>query len=213
MTGILFDLDGTLLDTLDDLTDATNHTLAQLGYPLRSREEMRRFVGNGAARQLQQSVPEGEPWEAALELYLPYYSTHCRIKTAPYPGIPETLAALREQYPVAIVSNKPDGATKALCADFFPGICAMGQSDGFPRKPAPDMVFRAMQEIGVDTCIYVGDSEVDILTAKNADVPCISVLWGFRDREELAAAGGLHFCEEPSRLTETVNALIAKTQR
>ena len=213
MTGILFDLDGTLLDTLDDLTDATNHTLAQLGYPLRSREEMRRFVGNGAARQLQQSVPEGEPWEAALELYLPYYSTHCRIKTAPYPGIPEALAALREQYPVAIVSNKPDGATKALCADFFPGICAMGQSDGCPRKPAPDMVLQAMKEIGADTCIYVGDSEVDILTAKNADVPCISVLWGFRDRKELAAAGGLHFCEKPSRLTETVNALIAKTQR
>lgn len=213
MTGILFDLDGTLLDTLDDLTDATNHTLAQLGYPLRSREEMRRFVGNGAARQLQQSVPEGEPWEAALELYLPYYSTHCRIKTAPYPGIPEALAALREQYPVAIVSNKPDGATKALCADFFPGICAMGQSDGCPRKPAPDMVLQAMKEIGADTCIYVGDSEVDILTAKNADVPCISVLWGFRDRKELTAAGGLHFCEKPSRLTETVNALIAKTQR
>lgn len=213
MTGILFDLDGTLLDTLDDLTDATNHTLAQLGYPLRSREEMRRFVGNGAARQLQQSVPEGEPWEAALELYLPYYSTHCRIKTAPYPGIPETLAALREQYPVAIVSNKPDGATKALCADFFPGICAMGQSDGCPRKPAPDMVLQAMKEIGADTCIYVGDSEVDILTAKNADMPCISVLWGFRDRKELTAAGGLHFCEKPSRLTETVNALIAKTQR
>ena len=174
---------------------------------------MRRFVGNGAARQLQQSVPEGEPWEAALKLYLPYYSTHCRIKTAPYPGIPEALAALREQYPVAIVSNKPDGATKALCADFFPGICAMGQSDGCPRKPAPDMVFRAMQEIGADTCIYVGDSEVDILTAQNADVPCISVLWGFRDRKELTAAGGLHFCEKPSRLTETVNALIAKTQR
>ena len=213
MTGILFDLDGTLLDTLDDLTDATNHTLAQLGYPLRSREEMRRFLGNGAARQLQQSVPEGEPWEAALELYLPYYSTHCRIKTAPYPGIPEALAALREQYPVAIVSNKPDGATKALCAEFFPGICAMGQSDGCPRKPAPDMVLQAMKEIGADTCIYVGDSEVDILTAKNADVPCISVLWGFRDREELTAAGGLHFCEKPSRLTETVNALIAKTQR
>ena len=213
MTGILFDLDGTLLDTLDDLTDATNHTLAQLGYPLRSREEMRRFVGNGAARQLQQSVPEGEPWEAALELYLPYYSTHCRIKTAPYPGIPEALAALREQYPVAIVSNKPDGATKALCAEFFPGICAMGQSDGRPRKPAPDMVLQAMKEIGADTCIYVGDSEVDILTAKNADVPCISVLWGFRDRKELTAAGGLHFCEKPSRLTETVNALIAKTQR
>ena len=213
MTGILFDLDGTLLDTLDDLTDATNHTLAQLGYPLRSREEMRRFVGNGAARQLQQAVPEGEPWEAALELYLPYYSTHCRIKTAPYPGIPEALAALREQYPVAIVSNKPDGATKALCAEFFPGICAMGQSDGCPRKPAPDMVLQAMKEIGADTCIYVGDSEVDILTAKNADVPCISVLWGFRDREELTAAGGLHFCEKPSRLTETVNALIAKTQR
>lgn len=213
MTGILFDLDGTLLNTLDDLTDATNHTLAQLGYPLRSREEMRRFLGNGAARQLQQSVPEGEPWEQALELYLPYYSSHCRIKTAPYPGILDALAVLREQYPVAIVSNKPDSATKALCADFFPGVFALGQSDGCPRKPAPDMVFRAMKEIGADTCIYVGDSEVDILTAQNADVPCISVLWGFRDREELAAAGGLHFCEEPSRLAEAVSDLIAKTER
>ena len=213
MTGILFDLDGTLLNTLDDLTDATNHTLAQLGYPLRSREEIRRFLGNGAARQLQQSVPEGEPWEAALELYLPYYSSHCRIKTAPYPGILDALAALREQYPVAIVSNKPDSATKALCADFFPGVFALGQSDGCPRKPAPDMVFRAMKEIGADTCIYVGDSEVDILTAQNADVPCISVLWGFRDREELAAPGGLHFCEEPSRLGEAVSDLIAKTER
>ena len=177
------------------------------------KEEMRRFVGNGAARQLQQSVPEGEPWEQALELYLPYYSTHCRIKTAPYPGIPEALAALREQYPVAIVSNKPDAATKALCADFFPGVFALGQSDGCPRKPAPDMVFQAMKEIGADTCIYVGDSEVDILTAQNADMPCISVLWGFRDREELAAAGGLHFCEEPSRLAEAVSDLIANTER
>ena len=212
MTGILFDLDGTLQDTLDDLTDAVNHVLAQLGYPLRSREEMRRFVGNGAARQLQQSVPEGEPWEQALELYLPYYNTHCRIKTAPYPGIPDALTALREQYPVAIVSNKPDAATKALCAEFFPGIHAMGQRDGCPRKPAPDMILQAMREIGVDRCIYVGDSEVDILTAGNAQVPCLSVLWGFRDREELVKAGGQHFCAEPSKLAETVNALIAKTE-
>ena len=207
MTGILFDLDGTLLDTLDDLTDATNHTLAQLGYPLRSREEMRRFVGNGAARQLQQSVPEGEPWEAALELYLPYYSTHCRIKTVPYPGIPEALAALREQYPVAIVSNKPDRATKALCADFFPGICAMGQSDGCPRKPAPDMLLRAMKDIGVDRCVYVGDSEVDVITAKNVGAVCLSVLWGFRDREFLAQEGATHFCADPHELPAVLRQL------
>ena len=210
MTGILFDLDGTLLDTLDDLTDAVNHSLNLLGYPPRSREEMRRFVGNGAARQLQQSVPEGQPWEKALELYLPYYRDHCRKKTAPYSGILEALEALRD-YPMAIVSNKPDAATKALCADFFPGIYAMGQQEGIARKPAGDMVLRAMEEIGVDSCVYVGDSEVDVETARNAGVPCLAVLWGFRDREELEQAGGTHFCAAPSELPEAIRALIRET--
>ena len=120
---------------------------------------------------------------------------------------------LGREYPLAIVSNKPDAAVKALCAEFFPGVYAQGESPECPRKPAPDMVYKTMDAIGAERCIYVGDSEVDVLTAENAGIPCLTVLWGFRDREELTAAGGLHFCEKPSRLTETVNALIAKTQR
>lgn len=203
-TGILFDLDGTLLDTLDDLADGTNHVLAQFGYPERTIEEVRRFVGNGARRLIQQAVPQGADAEAVLAAFQTYYSAHCQIKTRPYDGIPEALAALEKAYPIAIVSNKPDCAVKPLCAQYFPGIYAQGETDGCPRKPAPDMVYRAMEAIGAETCIYVGDSEVDVLTAQNAGVPCVSVLWGFRDRQEIEAAGGSHFCEKPEDLPEEI---------
>ena len=213
MTGVLFDLDGTLLNTLEDLTDGVNAVLTQFGYPLRSLEEVRRFVGNGAARLMQLAVPKGEDWQKPLEAFQNYYRAHCQVKTAPYPGIMEALEEIARSCPVAIISNKPDRAVKALCAQYFPGIYAQGETSGCPRKPAPDMVLLGMKKIGVDRCVYVGDSEVDVLTARNAGMSCLSVLWGFRDRKELTAAGGLHFCEEPSRLTETVNALIAKTQR
>ena len=202
MTGILFDLDGTLLNTLEDLTDATNYALAQFGYPVRTPEQVRRAIGNGAANQIRKSLPEGTPEETVqqvLSVYKDYYTSHCQIKTRPYEGIPEALAELK-QYPVAIVSNKPDAAVKALCADYFPGIYALGETPDCPRKPAADMVFQGMKAIGVDRCIYVGDSEVDVLTAKNTGMPCLCVLWGFRDKEDMIAAGGKHFCENPSSL-------------
>ena len=109
---------------------------------------------------------------------------------------------------MAIVSNKPDSAVKPLCAEFFPGLYARGESADCPRKPAPDMVFKAMEAIGVQRCIYVGDSEVDVLTAKKAGMPCLSVLWGFRDKAEIAAAGGAHFCESCAELTEKLEELI-----
>ena len=109
---------------------------------------------------------------------------------------------------MAIVSNKPDVAVKTLCAQHFPGIYALGEAPDCPRKPAPDMVFKAMEAIGVENCIYVGDSEVDVLTARNAGVPCLSVLWGFRDREEIEAAGGTHFCETTAQLIETIEEMI-----
>lgn len=208
MTGILFDLDGTLLDTLDDLMDGVNHALSEFGYPQRTREEIRRFVGNGAAKLIQLAVPEGEPWEAVYAAFQTFYRSHCRIKTAPYPGILDAVMQIRSQYPVAIVSNKPDAATKSLCADFFPGVFAMGQSGDYPRKPAPDMVWRAMQAIGVDRCIYVGDSEVDIETAKNANVPCLSVRWGFRDETELIQAGGTTFCTKTEQLAASLQKMI-----
>lgn len=207
MTGILFDLDGTLLNTLDDLMDAVNHTMEVFGYPRHSREEVRRFVGNGAGRLLQLSVPQGRDWQEPLAAFQSYYREHCQIKTAPYPGIMEALYALKK-YPMAIVSNKPDAAVKKLCAQYFPGIYAQGEHPGCPRKPSPDMVRIAMEHIGVDRCIYVGDSEVDVLTAHNAAVPCLSVLWGFRDRVEIQAAGESRFCEIPAQMPAILEEMI-----
>ena len=208
--GILFDLDGTLLDTLEDLTDSVNHTLRQFGCPERTLEEIRSFVGNGARKLIRRSLP-GNPKEAdvdtVLEAYQAYYREHSRCKTRPYPGILEQLREIAGRYPVAIVSNKPDGAVKSLCREFFGEIYALGQTDDCPHKPAPDMLFRAMADIGVDRCVYVGDSEVDVATARNAGVPCLSVLWGFRDQACLEEAGATHFCTEPASLSRALKAL------
>ena len=209
-TGILFDLDGTLLNTLEDLTDATNYALAAFGYPPRTIREVRRFIGNGAENQIRLSLPEDrkEDLQQVLAVYKPYYTEHCQIKTGPYEGVLDALKVLGEKYPIAIVSNKPDAAVKALCADYFPGIYALGEAAGCPRKPAADMVFKAMEAIGVDRCIYVGDSEVDVLTAKNAGVPCVCVLWGFRDREDMEAVGGSIYCEKTEDLVRTIEETI-----
>lgn len=199
-TGIIFDLDGTLLDTLEDLADAVNGALMQFGYPQRTLDEVRRFVGNGAAKLIQRAVPEGADPEPVLAAFRVIYGANCRKKTRPYDGVLDALAQLGERYPVAVVSNKPDTAAKALCAELFPGVYTLGECAERPRKPAPDMVQKAMADIGVDRCVYVGDSEVDVATARNAGVPCLTVLWGFRDRTELEQAGAEHFCERPQNL-------------
>ena len=205
--GILWDLDGTLLDTLDDLADAVNYALDQFGHPSRTREEIRRFVGGGAKRLMLQAAPEGADIQPVQLCFWNYYSAHCQDKTKPYPGIMDALAALKD-YPMAVVSNKPDQAVKPLCARHFPGMYALGERTDCPRKPAPDMVRRAMTDIGVDACIYVGDGEVDVQTARNVGVPCLSVLWGFRDREEIEEAGGKHFCGDVSELAGKLEEMI-----
>lgn len=205
MTGILFDLDGTLLDTLDDLTDSTNHVLAQFGYPVRTKEEICRFVGNGAGVLMAKAVPAGADSTEPLDAFRRYYADHCRVKTKPYDGICEALDALKRKYPIAIVSNKPDSAVKPLCSEFFPGIYAQGQTDTMARKPAPDMVYAAMEAIGADRCIYVGDSEVDVRTGHNAGCPVLSVEWGFRTREEI---GGAKYCGDPSDLVAALEEMI-----
>ena len=207
-TAILFDLDGTLLATLDDLHDSTNHVLRELGYPERTLDEVRRFVGNGARRLVDQAVPEGGDAQAAFDAFQAWYPNHCQIKTRAYEGIPEALEILKKQYPIAIVTNKPDKAVKVLCADYFPGIYSIGESTDCPRKPAPDMVYKAMKVLEVERCIYVGDSEVDVLTAQNANVPCLSVLWGLRDRADMEEVGGTHFCEKTEDLVAKLEELI-----
>ncbi len=210
-TAILFDLDGTLLDTLEDLKDAVNHALRTHSYPERTLEEVRCFVGNGAYRLNRLAAPETASEaevQALFATFRSFYDANCRIKTRPYAGIPEALEALKKRFPVAIVSNKPDSAVKTLCADYFPGLYALGEAADCPRKPAPDMVYKAMAVLGAEKCIYVGDSEVDVRTAKNAGVPCLSVLWGFRNRQELTEAGAEAFCEHTEELIAKIEEII-----
>lgn len=208
---VIWDLDGTLLDTLADLTDSTNRTLAHFGFPTRTAREVRSFVGNGAGQLLAKAVPPGTEeavTRQALRWFQLDYARHCQDQTGPYPGIPEALAALKALgYPMAVVSNKPDGAVKELARQWFPDLYARGEGPDCPRKPAPDMVFRAMEALGVSRCIYVGDSEVDIRTARRAGVPCLSVLWGFRSHEALLEAGGKHFCPTPQALVSRVEEM------
>ncbi len=212
-TAILFDLDGTLLDTLEDLADATNYIMRTFGFPERTIEEVRKFVGNGAKRLIVQAIPEDASPEIAEEAFRGfqvYYRANCQLKTRPYDGIPQVLELLKAQgYPMAIVSNKPDAAVQPLRDRYFPGLYAQGEQPGCPRKPAPEMVFRAAEALGVAPkhCIYVGDSEVDVLTAKNAGMECISVLWGFRDEDMIREAGGTHFCADPAEIPEMVRKL------
>lgn len=213
--GILWDLDGTLLDTLDDLTDSVNHALASNGFPRRTREEVRQFVGNGAMRLMQLAVPAGTEQETAAQVFRDFqihYQANCQHKTAPYPGVLEALQEVGEKYPMAIVSNKPDGAVKRLCSVYFPGVYAQGQTPDCPRKPAPDMVFQAMKTIGAEQCIYIGDSEVDVATAKNARVPCLSVTWGFRDEPTLVQAGAAVLCADPGELLHIINTMAQEME-
>ena len=208
--GIIFDLDGTLLDTLEDLADATNYALEQFGCPTRSLDYVRSVIGNGALRQITLALPEDttlDPKEV-LATYKKYYVNHCNIKTKPYPGVLQALEALQEKYPVGIVTNKPHAAAAPLCQAHFPGVFALGESPDLPRKPNADMVKYAMAQLGVDTCIYVGDSEVDIRTAENTGVPCLTVLWGLRSREELEAAGAKCFCEKAEDMPAVIEEIL-----
>lgn len=211
---VIFDLDGTLLDTLDDLMNATNYALEQMGFPQRTRKEMEAFVGNGVAKLMERAVPAGtspEDTARALNIFKPYYARHSKDKTAPYPGIIETLNTLRAKgCKLAVVSNKFDAAVKTLAQDYFPSLMdlAAGENEagGVPKKPDATMVFQTLAALVVTPgrAVYVGDSDVDLQTAKNAGLPCISVTWGFRDREFLLAHGADTLIDRPSELLERI---------
>jgi phosphoglycolate phosphatase len=210
METYVFDLDGTLLDTLDDLTDAVNFALAACELPTRTREEVRAFIGNGIKTLMVRAVGEtnADRAEETLRIFKVYYAEHCLDKTKPYDGVKETLAELLKRgKKIAVVSNKADFATKKLCLSLFPEIpVAIGENEsaGVRKKPAPDAVLAALQALNAqkETAVYVGDSEVDIQTANNAGIPCVSVSWGFKDREFLLANGAMKIIDEPKELLD-----------
>lgn len=191
---IIFDLDGTLLNSLEDLKDSTNFALREFGYPERSLEEIRKFVGNGVKKLIERAVPQNcTEVEKCLECFKKHYSQNMYNKTAPYNGIIELLEQLKQSgVKTAVVSNKFDAAVKELCKKYFNNLIdiAIGQSDDTPPKPAPNSVLKAMKELKADknSTVYIGDSDVDVMTAKNSNLPCIGVTWGFRDKENLSGA-------------------------
>ena len=211
---VLFDLDGTLLDTLEDLCDAVNVTMREFSSPERTLGEIRRFVGHGAADLIAKSIEGGrdnENYESALAFFKEYYGAHADIKTRPYDGIIELLSRLAEKgIACAVVTNKPDGAARSLCDKHFGDLVidCVGDRDGLSRKPAPDKVFYMMKILGCDEAIYVGDSEPDVLTAKNAGMPCICVTWGFRDRDVMESVGGEIFCQSADELESEIMRLL-----
>ena len=194
---VIFDLDGTLLDTLQDLTNSVNFALHSMQYPERSLAEVRMFVGNGISKLIERAVPEGTDEQSekkTLQIFKSHYEQHCEDYTAPYPGVYELLSDLKEMnVHMAIVSNKADFAVKKLCKKYFSDYIslAIGECDGVRKKPAPDTVFAAIAQLNAqqESTVYIGDSDVDIETARNAKIDSVSVTWGFRDEDFLLEKG------------------------
>lgn len=213
----VFDMDGTILDTLEDLKDSVNYALAKCGYPQRTYDEVRRFVGNGIRKLIERAVPEGvsvSDIDRVHEVFTGHYKVHCADKTKAYDGIKPLLEELRANgVKTAVVSNKADYGVQELCKEYFDGLFdyAVGEREGIRRKPAPDSVNEALRALETDKseAVYIGDSDVDYETAVNAGLPCISVLWGFRDEEFLRSKGASLFVHEPS---EILNIVLGKAE-
>lgn len=210
MDNFIFDLDGTLLNTLQDLAASTNYALSTAGMPEHSVEDVRRFVGNGVKKLMERAIPgglENPKFDETYATFRKHYLEHSLDTTKPYDEIPEVLAELKRRgKKLAIVSNKFYAATQELAKHFFPETIqvAIGERENIRKKPAPDTVLEAMRQLGVDKqgTVYIGDSDVDIDTAKNVGVPCISVLWGFRDKDFLIEHGATHLIKKPEELLD-----------
>ena len=209
---VVFDLDGTLLDTLGDLRDSVNFALEKNNLPKRTTEEIRSFVGNGIRLLIERSVPENAPIETVDKCFSDfkeYYKDHSAILTKPYDEIIGLMKILKSNgVKIAVVSNKADFAVKTLMEDYFGGLydCAYGERAGVERKPAPDAVFGAISEMGADieNTVYIGDSEVDVETAKNANLPCVAVTWGFRDKKVLESLNPEYIVDSPIKILDII---------
>ncbi len=209
---VIFDLDGTLTDTLDDLKNSVNYALGEFGFPERTLDEVRSFVGNGVRRLIYLSVPENTPQETAeecLKVFKEYYKSHSLIKTKPYDGIIPMLEELKKQgIKTAVVTNKMHEAAEDIVHIFFDGLIdtTVGQVDGVAQKPQPDGINLVLSSLSVskERAVYVGDSEVDCITAINAGMPCIGVTWGFRDRYVLLENGASCIIDSPEQIFECI---------
>ncbi len=205
---VIFDLDGTLLSTLDDIRDSANYALRECGFSERSLEEINNFVGNGTNYLMAKAVPENTPkdkLEECTKIYRNHYANNIDNKTAPYKGIMEMLEKMKDKgFKMAVVSNKFDSAVKDLCKKYFSDFLtvAIGESPEIKRKPAPDTLYEAMKQLNSskEDCIYVGDSDVDVNTAHNAGIPCIGVDWGFRGRQVLEDEGADYIIDRPDEI-------------
>lgn len=207
---VIFDLDGTLLNTLEDLTDSTNFSLRYFGFKEKSIDEVRRFVGSGVSKLIERCIPKGKSnpdFEKCLEVFKKHYAQNMFNKTKPYDGIIELLSDLKtKKIKTAVVSNKFDDAVKGLCEKYFDGLidfCAgENEKEGIRKKPSPDTVLKVLKDfkISYDEAIYVGDSEVDIATANNSKMECVSVLWGFKDKDFLLNNGAKILISEPDEI-------------
>lgn len=204
-TAFIFDLDGTLLNTLEDLKSAVNYALGEMSYPKRTLQEVKSFIGNGIAMLVKRSLPQGvsaEDEEKALELFKKYYALHLNDNTAPYDGIEALLKYLKSMgIKTGVVTNKNHLEAKRLTEKFFGDLIdvTVGHKNSIPTKPNPQALFEAMKELDCDksNTLFFGDSDVDVLTAHNAGVPCVGVTWGFRDREVLESAGADFIIQSP----------------
>ena len=209
---VIFDLDGTLLNTLKDLTDATNYALEKYGQPQHSMEDVRKFVGNGIRKLIERAVPADTPAKLHEEVFASfnrYYKQHCADSTRPYEGVPQLLQQLRAAgCRTAIVSNKADYGVQTLAKQYFDGQldAACGERAGIAKKPAPDMLLAIMRQLKAEpaSTIYIGDSDTDLDTARNAGVPCIGACWGFRGRAFLEAHGAKLLAENVSDIWEFI---------
>jgi phosphoglycolate phosphatase len=209
---IIFDLDGTLLNTLDDLADSVNIMLEREGYPPRTREDVREFIGNGARNLVKRALPEAVPDEEVtrcLSVYRKIYLENMFQKTGPYEGIDETLKELKRLgVKIGVVSNKPHDATREMCEFYFGDIldAVIGDNPERKKKPAPDNIFEILRLLGSDKAktLYIGDSDVDMETAKNAGLDCAGVTWGYRSEETLTEHGADYIVEEPRQLIRLI---------
>lgn len=208
----IFDMDGTTLNTLEDLAGSLNYALRQFGFPERTVDEVRSFVGNGVRLLVERGVPAGclaDETEQVYEAFSRHYMVHCCDRTKPYDGILEILKTLRGNGVLAaVVSNKPDGAVQELCTRYFENLfqVSVGEREGVKKKPAPDSVNEVLRQLAIqkEDAVYIGDSEVDIMTAKNAGMDCISVEWGFKDRMFLVENGAERIVSSPAELAEMI---------